>query len=103
VVAHADAGRHRERRRAAGRRGLEDLVYFVVRRVVNSVTRRFIEKLSLRDNCLGGAINQQLDCHAVHQGAAVSSIALPWLPNTLLTVWADGASIGSGMRRHDDV
>jgi hypothetical protein len=77
--------------------GLEDLVYFVVRRVVNGATRRFIEKLALRDNCVGGAINQQLDCHALYQGAPVSSIALPWLPNTFLTVWADGAPIGSGI------
>lgn len=77
--------------------GLEDLVYFVVRRVVNGVTRRFIEKLAPRGNCVGGAINRQLDCHAVYQGAPASSIALPWLPNTLLAVWADGAAIGSGM------
>jgi hypothetical protein len=76
--------------------GFEDLVYFVVRRVVSGVTRRFIERLSPRENCVGGAINQQLDCHVVYQGAPTGTITLAQLPNTLVSVWADGLSIGSG-------
>jgi hypothetical protein len=76
--------------------GIEDLVYFVVRRTINGVTRRFIERLAPRTNCVGGAINQQLDCHVVYQGSAVSTIQVPQLPNTLCSVWADGASIGTG-------
>ncbi|HMA73003.1 MAG TPA: hypothetical protein VKP67_16210 [Xanthobacteraceae bacterium] len=76
--------------------GLEDLVYFVIRRTVNGVTRRFIERLAPRTNCVGGAINQQLDCHVVYQGAPVSTITLSHLPNTLVSVWADGQAIGSG-------
>ncbi len=75
--------------------GLEDLCYFVVRRAVNGVTSRFIERLAPRANCVGGAINQQLDCHVVYQGSAISSIQLAQLPNTLCSVWADGAAIGS--------
>ena len=75
---------------------IEDLVYFVVRRVVNGVTRRFIERLAPRTNCVGGVINQQLDCHVVYQGIATSTITLPQLPNTLVSVWADGKAIGSG-------
>jgi hypothetical protein len=76
--------------------GIEDLVYFVVRRTINGVTRRFIERLAPRTNCVGGAINQQLDCHVVYQGSAVSTIQVPQLPNSLCSVWADGASIGTG-------
>jgi hypothetical protein len=75
---------------------IEDLVYFVVRRTINGVTRRFIERLAPRVSCTGGAINQQLDCHVVYQGAPVSTIALSHLPNTLVSVWADGRAIGSG-------
>ncbi len=75
--------------------GIEDLVYFVVRRTINGVTRRFIERLAPRDNCVGGAINQQLDCHVVYRGAPVSAIALSHLPNTPVSVWADGQAIGS--------
>jgi len=77
--------------------GIEDLVYFVVRRVINGVTRRFIERLAPRGNCVGGAINQQLDCHVVYQGAPVSTFTLPHLPNTSVSVWADGQAIGSGI------
>jgi hypothetical protein len=76
--------------------GIEDLVYFVVRRTVSGVTRRFIERLALRDSCTGGAINRQLDCHVVYQGAPASTIALPQLPNTQVSVWADGQPAGSG-------
>jgi hypothetical protein len=72
--------------------GLEDLVYLVVRRAVNGVTRRFIERLASRANCIGGAINQQLDAHVVYQGSSVWSISIPHLPNTLISVWADGAA-----------
>lgn len=75
--------------------GLEDLVYFVVRRTINGVTKRFIERLALRDNCVGGSINQQCDCQLIYQGALTSAIVLPQLPNTLVTVWADGSPIGT--------
>jgi hypothetical protein len=77
--------------------GAEDLVYFVVRRVINGVTRRFIERMAARTNCVGGAINQQLDCHVVYQGAATSTVTLAQLPNTLVSAWADGSAIGTGM------
>ncbi len=77
--------------------GIEDLVYFVVRRTINGVTRRFIERLAPRANCVGGAVNQQLDCHVVYQGAPTTSITLSQLPNTLVSVWADGAPIGAGV------
>ena len=76
--------------------GVEDIVYFVVRRVINGVTRRFIEKLALRGDCVGGALNKQLDCALVYSGSPVASVTLPWLPNTTLSVWADGAPIGTG-------
>jgi hypothetical protein len=76
--------------------GIEDLVYVVVRRVVNGVTRRFIERLASRGNCVGGAINQQLDCHVVYQGVPASTIQLAHLPNTPVSVWADGKAIGAG-------
>jgi hypothetical protein len=75
--------------------GLEDLVYFVVRRTINGVTRRFIERLARRDQCVGGSLNYQLDCSFVYSGAPLSSSTIPWLPMTTIAVWADGRSIGS--------
>jgi hypothetical protein len=76
--------------------GIEDLVYFVVRRVINGQTRRLIERLAPRDACIGGAINQQLDCHAVYQGPPTNIMTLSQLPNTPVSVWADGQFIGTG-------
>jgi hypothetical protein len=75
---------------------VEDQVYFVVRRTVNGVTKRFIEKLAPRANCAGGLVNQLLDCHVVYQGAPATSISLAHLPATTVSVWADGAFIGTG-------
>jgi hypothetical protein len=83
--------------------GIEDLVYFVVRRTVNGLTRRFIERLAPRDACVGGAINQQLDCHVVYQGAPAVTVTLAHLPNTQVAVWADGQAIGSGMTNSSGV
>ena len=97
VVADPDAGGDRKRRRAA-----------VTERAGGSRLFRGPPRHQWRDaalhrdgwpsgpNCVGGAINQQLDCHVVYQGSPTSTIALPQLPNTLVSVWADGAAIGSG-------
>ncbi len=76
--------------------GLEDNVYFVVNRTINGVTRRFIERLARRDQCVGNALNYQLDCALVYSGSPVSTVSLPWLPKTTLSVWADGKAIGTG-------
>jgi hypothetical protein len=76
--------------------GKEDRIYFIVRRTINGQTRRFIEKLSARDSCVGGSINKLLDSHVVYSGAPATSITAAHLPNTLLSVWADGAYIGTG-------
>src|SRR5262249_25987049 len=77
--------------------GMGEFAYFVVRRTVDGVTRRFIERLAPRDSCVGGSVNQQLDCHVVYQGAPVPAITLAHLPNTQVAVWADGRAIGSGV------
>lgn len=75
--------------------GIEDDVYFVVRRVVNGVGVTFLEKLARRDNCIGGTVNQLFDAHEVYQGPATTQISMPWLPNTLVGIWADGAYLGA--------
>ncbi len=75
---------------------VDDQVYFVVKRTVNGATRRFIEKMAQSSNCVGGLLNQQLDCHLSYSGAPTANAQLDWLPNTAVMVWADGAFIGSG-------
>lgn len=75
--------------------GNEDFTYFVVNRTVNGTTRRFIEKLAPRTSCVGGALNQQLDCAMTYQGPPVSTLKHQFLVNTTLSIWADGAAIGT--------
>lgn len=72
-----------------------DYIYFIVKRVINGSTKRFVEKLALRENCVGAVLNHQLDCFYAYTGAAVSSVTVSWLPSTLVSVWADGAFIGT--------
>lgn len=74
--------------------GTEDLVYYVVRRTIDGETKRFIERVAHRDSCVGGLLNVQADCCLSYGGAAVSSVEVPWLPNTEVVIWADGASRG---------
>ncbi len=66
-----------------------------MRRIVNGVTRRFIEKMAPRDNCVGGFLNQLADSHVVYQGAPAGTISLPHLPSTPVVIWADGADRGT--------
>lgn len=76
--------------------GFEDLVYFVINRTIDGQTKRFIEKIALRANCVGGSINQQLDCASTFQLAlGTASVNVPQLPNTLVNVWADGVDLGT--------
>lgn len=76
---------------------LQDDVYYTVRRYVNGTWRRFREKLAPRDNCIGGALNQLLDCHTVYQGAAAATMTVAHLPNTTVMVWADGTYRGTAL------
>lgn len=75
--------------------GSDDFIYCVVNRTINAATKRFIEKLAQRNTCVGGSINQQLDCSLSYTGAAVSTLQITWLPNTPIAVWADGVAIGT--------
>jgi hypothetical protein len=75
--------------------GLEDKVDFVVRRLINGETVRFIERLALRDNCVGGLVNQIADAHIVYSGAPTRQVMAAHLPNTTAVVWADGADVGT--------
>lgn len=74
--------------------GVEDEIYFVVRRVISGVTRRFIEKFTTRDNCAGGLLNELFDSFVSYSGAATGTITLSHLPFTYVGIWADGAYLG---------
>ena len=67
---------------------LESSVYFVVRRTVGGATRRFLEKLARRDQCLGRPEARLADCHTLYTGAATTAIAgLGHLEGCEVVVW----------------
>lgn len=55
--------------------GVEDSVYACVSRTVNGVTKRYLEKAARIDECQGGVVNKNVDCHLVYSGAATNVLA----------------------------
>ena len=75
---------------------LEDSVYFVVKRVVNGSTVRYIEKMARLDQCVGGTLSRLADSHIVYQSTATTSITgLSHLEGQSVVVWADGRDVGT--------
>lgn len=76
---------------------LDDQVYYVVRRVINGVTVRYLEKFAQEIDCLG---DQQLcflaDSAISYSGAATTIIGgLSHLEGKQVVVWADGFDVGT--------
>lgn len=75
---------------------LEDKVYYVVRRTIGGVTKRYIERFARIDQCQGGTLSRCADSHVIYQGAATTTITgLSHLEGKNVVVWADGKDVGS--------
>lgn len=72
----------------------EDVVYYHVRRVRNGASYRYLERLALESQCVGGTINRQADCFKVFEGAVSGSISVPQLAGQAVVVWGDGKDLG---------
>jgi hypothetical protein len=70
----------------------EDDVYFIVAREVGG-TKRYIEKLAKRSECVGGTISKTIDSHIVYSGAPTTAINAPHLAGKQVVVWADGKAL----------
>lgn len=69
----------------------EDSVYYLVRRTVAGVERRFLEKWAMESECVGGLQNRQADCFSVYEGTPVGTVSgLDDLEGCDVVVWADG-------------
>ena len=69
----------------------EDTVYYLVRRVINGTTVRYLERWSWEYECQGGTLSKQMDCHTVIQnGSPSTAVALPQLALQTVVVWGDG-------------
>lgn len=73
----------------------ENAVYFVVRRTINGIVKRFYEQLVNRVDAVGNVFNEMADAMIGQAGAPTKTMVLPHLPNSSVVVWADGAPIGT--------
>jgi len=70
----------------------EDELYMIVKRTINSVTKRYIERLSEIDNISSVTDPKFLDSHLTYSGAAVSSLSgLDHLEGETVSILANGA------------
>lgn len=76
---------------------LGDFVYFVVKRIIGGQTKRYLERMALRENCAGGSLNQIADSHVIYQGSATTTVTLAHLVGETVVIWADGEPIGEAV------
>ncbi len=73
----------------------EDHVYYVVRRIVGGVTKRFLERWAFEEDCIGGTLNLQADSYVTYSGVPTTSIPVPHLEGAQVVAWGDGADLGT--------
>jgi hypothetical protein len=70
---------------------VEDQVYYQVRRTINGVTKRFLEKWALESQAIGASDNRIADCHVVYTGAHGTTLTgLSHLEGCSVVAWIDG-------------
>lgn len=77
---------------------VEDQVYYIVKRTINSATARHIVKWALESEAIGGTVSKIADDFAVYSGAATTSpftTELLHLRDETVVIWADGADVGT--------
>lgn len=75
---------------------IEDHVYFRIKRTINGTTKRYVEKLARRSDCIGGTLNNMADAYVSWTGTAASTMSgLSHLEGETVVVWADGEPIGN--------
>jgi hypothetical protein len=76
--------------------GIEDDVYYVVKRTINGSTVRYLEKWALESECAGGAANKQADSFKVFSSPGSATLTgLDHLEGEEVVVWADGLDVGT--------
>lgn len=75
---------------------VEDEVYYVVKRTINSATVRYLEKWALESQCEGGTLNRQADSFIyISQASSTAVSGLTHLEGESVVVWADGVYAGA--------
>jgi hypothetical protein len=74
----------------------EDKVYYVVKRVINSVTKRYLEKWALESECRGADLSKLADSFKVYEGVPATTITgADHLEGETVVIWADGIDVGT--------
>ena len=74
----------------------EDQVFYTVQRTVNGTSVRYLEKIALESECVGGTLNKQADAFITYSGAATNVITgLSHLEGQSVVVWGDGKDLGT--------
>lgn len=74
----------------------EDRVYLRVRRTINGVTRRFLQKVALESECVGGSINKQADAFVIMPAVTGTAVAgLSHLEGEEVIAWGGGRYLGA--------
>lgn len=75
---------------------LEDQVYVCVKRNINGVTKRYVEKFARLDECKGDNLTKLSDCHGVYSGSSATTITgLSHLEGQTVCVWGNGKDLGT--------
>lgn len=71
---------------------LEDQVYYVVNRTINSATVRYLEKWAREDQCVGGTVSRLADSYVTFTNGSPSATitGLTHVIGEEVIVWADG-------------
>lgn len=74
----------------------EDAVYYLVKRTINSVTKRYFEKWALESEARGGATNKMADSFITYSGAStVTMTGLDHLEGKSVIVWGNSKDLGT--------
>lgn len=69
----------------------EDSVYYVVKRTINSSTKRYLEKWAMESQCEGSTLNRQADSFKVISQASSATVSgLDHLEGKSVVVWSSG-------------
>ena len=75
---------------------VEDRLYYVVRRVIDGQTRRYLERWALESECAPGDVVRLGDSHKIYENVGSATLTeLSHLNGKSVVVWADGAARGS--------
>ena len=74
----------------------EDQVYYRVRRTINGATKRYLEKMAMESECIGGTMNKQGDAFIIVSAVTGTTVSgLGHLEGKSVVAWGGGADLGT--------